>query len=219
MGTILRYASERPDLLPLLRQLERCDVCGDFMLTDVRHGLDARNIETCATLQSDGSFDLHTPTADAAKSMPPTTLYAGVPRVAVIFAGLIVDGQRYGVEPFLVRINELDRMTRGISCRLLPSRPGAKVLDHAVTTFNHARLEASALLGGMGQQQESRGDFFQQIGRIIVGTLSLSMTNIVTLRMSGYIAGRYSQRRTTAGTKPDERDCLSLLSPRSTAPS
>lgn len=37
------------------------------MLTELGHGLDAVNLETRATLLPDGSFDLNTPTASAAK--------------------------------------------------------------------------------------------------------------------------------------------------------
>ena len=37
------------------------------MLNEVDHGCDAKNLETTATLQSDGSFVLHTPTPGAAK--------------------------------------------------------------------------------------------------------------------------------------------------------
>lgn len=37
------------------------------MLTEVGHGLDARNLETTATLLPNGDFDLHTPNSNAAK--------------------------------------------------------------------------------------------------------------------------------------------------------
>lgn len=37
------------------------------MLTEVGHGLDARYLETTATLLQDGSFELHTPSPAAAK--------------------------------------------------------------------------------------------------------------------------------------------------------
>lgn len=40
---------------------------GQFCLTEVGHGLDAFNLETTATMLADGHFDLHTPTATAAK--------------------------------------------------------------------------------------------------------------------------------------------------------
>ena len=38
-----------------------------FMLTEIAHGLDAKNLETTVTLQSDGSFILHTPRPEASK--------------------------------------------------------------------------------------------------------------------------------------------------------
>lgn len=38
-----------------------------FMLTEVGHGLDARNLETTATLLPDGGFELHSPSEAAAK--------------------------------------------------------------------------------------------------------------------------------------------------------
>jgi hypothetical protein len=41
------------------------------MLTELGHGLDARNLQTVATLLPDGGFDLHTPTPDAAKYVRP----------------------------------------------------------------------------------------------------------------------------------------------------
>jgi alkylation response protein AidB-like acyl-CoA dehydrogenase len=38
-----------------------------FLLTEVGHGLDARNLEMTATLKPDGGFELHTPHPGAAK--------------------------------------------------------------------------------------------------------------------------------------------------------
>lgn len=37
------------------------------MLTEVNHGLDARNLQTTATILPGGDIDLHTPSADDAK--------------------------------------------------------------------------------------------------------------------------------------------------------
>jgi hypothetical protein len=41
------------------------------MLTEVGHGLDARNLETTATLLPDGGFELHSPSWAAAKFVDP----------------------------------------------------------------------------------------------------------------------------------------------------
>ncbi|CRK49131.1 hypothetical protein BN1723_017004 [Verticillium longisporum] len=97
-------------------------------------------------------------------------------------------------------------MKAGVSCRVLPARPGAKVLDHAITSFSHVKLPRSALLseGNDLERQDSRKALFHQIRRVSVGTLSLSMTFVATLRLSGYVAGVYSQRRRIATMKQNE---------------
>ncbi|PFH57598.1 hypothetical protein XA68_14805 [Ophiocordyceps unilateralis] len=195
MGTIASHLKQRPDLGRLLRELEDFDTCGDFMLTEVGQGLDARNIETTATQNADGSFDLNTPRWEANKVMPPTTPLAGIPRVAVVFAQLIVDGDSRGVRPFIVRIHGEKTMMPGVTSRLMPARAGATSIDHAITTFDHVRLEASALLGDIAKPQDAYQNFLHHIQRVTVGSLSLSMIYIPVLRLSAYILGRYSQQR------------------------
>lgn len=80
LGTIASYREERPDLEPLIKSLENFDVSGLFLLTELDHGLDTRNLETQAVRRSDGHFDLHTPRLGAAKTMPPNGLWGGVDR-------------------------------------------------------------------------------------------------------------------------------------------
>lgn len=46
-------------------------VSGQYMLTEVDHGLDAINLETTATLLPSGEFELHTPHPGAAKYVDP----------------------------------------------------------------------------------------------------------------------------------------------------
>ncbi|RAH74039.1 uncharacterized protein BO66DRAFT_314420 [Aspergillus aculeatinus CBS 121060] len=62
-GSLAAY-SEYQDLV---KRVLSFDVQGQYMLTELGHGLDAKHIETTATLLSDGSFDLHTPHLHAAK--------------------------------------------------------------------------------------------------------------------------------------------------------
>ncbi|KAI3336258.1 acyl-CoA dehydrogenase/oxidase [Ustulina deusta] len=198
IGTIGAYVNRRPDLAPLLEKLLRFEVCGEFLLTEIGRGLDARNLETTATLQPDGSFDLHTPRATAAKAMPPTAPLPGIGRVGVVFARLIVDGADHGVKPFVVNLCDEKELLPGITSQLLPRRCGAKVLDHAITTFNHVLLNPGSLLGSLDRAHDQRADFFRQIHRVPVGTLSLSMSNIPALQQSAFIAGTYSSRRQVA---------------------
>lgn len=203
MGTISSFLPQRPDLFPLLEALERFDVCGEFLLTELGHGLDARNLETTATLQADGSFILHTPHAGAAKTMPPSSPHAGMARTAVVFAQLVVAGKHHGIRPFVVPLNdESGAMSRGVSCTLFPGRPGAKAIDHSSTSFTNVPLPAGALLGRMsGSLEDERWAFLHAIHRVTVGTLCLSTSNATVLRVSGCIAGRYSAQRRVGAPK------------------
>ncbi|KAK2469108.1 hypothetical protein H9L39_19376 [Fusarium oxysporum f. sp. albedinis] len=205
IGTLCSFAKERPDLQDLLDKLLNFDICGEFMLTEVGHGLDARNLETTATLLPDGSYDLDTPHAGASKAMPPTTPYCEMPRVAIVFARLMIDGQSHGVKPFLVFLSDAGGMRPGITSRILPTRPGTKPLDHSLTTFNHVDLPSSALLGSSSKPKNDRVEFLRQIWRIAAGTLSLSIMGISAIKVSTRIAAVYSERRTITSTDAQAR--------------
>lgn len=179
MGTIAPFVKEQSSLDGLLKKLENFELCGKYILTEIGHGLDARSIETTATLSDDGQpFDLHTPSSAAAKAMPPTTPLGGVPKVAIVFAQLIVDHETQGVRAFVVNLTEGNRMCHGVSTKLLPQRPGSRPLDHALTWFEHVRLDRDCLLGQIGQVDDVRRLFFEQTHRLTVGSLALSLVNV-----------------------------------------
>ncbi len=120
IGMLGRFVGSRPDLHPVLEKLENFDICGEFMLTEIGHGLDAKNLETTATVLPCGSFDLHSPNFQAGKAMPLSTPEAGMPRVAVVFAKLIENGEDRGVKPFLVWLSDTNGMLPGIISTALP---------------------------------------------------------------------------------------------------
>jgi acyl-CoA oxidase len=187
-----------------------------FLLTELAHGLDAPNLETTATLQLDGSFMLNTPHPGAAKYMPPTGPFGGIPKVAIVFARLVVHGEDRGVRPFIVTLGNGKGMAKGVSAkfvsfpifnimipqmsvRLLPPRAGSRPIDHAVTYFDHVLLPSTALLGKLDRPHDMRQNFLQAIWRVGVGYLALSTVSIPVLKISTYIAGKYSLRRTVTG--------------------
>lgn len=204
MGTISQYLPERPDLLPLLQSLERFDTCGEFLLTELGHGLDARNLETTATRQADGSFVLNTPNAASAKTMPPSSPFLGMSRTAIVFARLIIDNTDRGVRGFIVPLNDsTGAMCPGVSSTLYPKRAGSKAIDHSSTSFHNVLLPAGALLGPTGDSsKDERNSFLRAIHRVTVGTLCLSTSNATILRVSACVAGRYSIQRTVGAPKP-----------------
>ncbi|KNB04918.1 hypothetical protein FOXG_06904 [Fusarium oxysporum f. sp. lycopersici 4287] len=199
--TLCSFVKGRPDLQDLVDKLLNFDICGGFMLTEADHGLDARNLETTVTLLPDGSYDLHTPHVGASKAMPLTTPYCGMPRIAIVFARLLVDGKSHGVKPFLVCLSDACGLRPGVTSRILPTRPGTKPLYHSLTAFNHVDLPFSALLGSSSEPENDRLDFLRQIWRVSAGTLSLSIMGISAIKVGTRVAAVYIERRTI--TAPD----------------
>ncbi|KAL5343588.1 hypothetical protein BJX70DRAFT_115256 [Aspergillus crustosus] len=195
IGTISPFAVARPELQAVLRRALHFEISGQFLLTEVGHGLDARNLETTATLLSTGEFELHSPSSAAAKCMPPTTTRGGLPVVAVVIARLIVDGENRGVRPFLVSLNDGQEMCKGVTAKALPPRTGSHPVDHALTMFNRVILPGSALLGTLGSPVNERDQFLATIHRVGAGTLFLSSLAIPVLKLAVYNATHFSLRR------------------------
>ncbi|TCD66582.1 hypothetical protein EIP91_001139 [Steccherinum ochraceum] len=198
-GTLAPFAFKRPELRPLLKDIMDFNVSAQYLLSEVGHGLDSPNLDTTATLQLDGSFVLHTPSRAAAKWMPPTGPKGGMPRVAIIMARLVVAGENHGVRPFVVALGNGKEMAKGVSARLLPKRAGSNPVDHAITYFDHVHLPKEALLGSLQKPADMRLNFMKVIWRVTVGSLALSNQVLTVIRVSAYIAGRYSLRRTVTG--------------------
>ncbi|KAF7587803.1 hypothetical protein BBP40_006684 [Aspergillus hancockii] len=199
VGTVAPYAATRPELQPILQRAMKFEVSAQFMLTEVDHGLDARNLETTATLMPNGDFELHTPSLAAAKCMPPTTPRSGLPVVAVVIARLVVDGEDCGVRPFLVSLGDGREMCKGVISKVLPPRTGAHPIDHSLTLFSRVRLPKSALLGSLERPQSKRDHFISTIHRVSAGTLFLSGLSIPVLKVAIYNASLFSLRRMVTG--------------------
>ncbi|KAJ7649473.1 hypothetical protein DFH06DRAFT_1193252 [Mycena polygramma] len=198
-GTLVKHVRDHPTIAQLVDDVLTFRVLAHYCLTEVAHGLDAINIETTATLLQDGRFDLHSPNPGAAKIMPPTSP-CGIPAIGVIFAKLIVKGHDYGIRPFVLPFNDGKSMMPGITAKLMPPREGAPPVYHSITSFNHVKLPSYALLGPVGSKSADRAlvraNHISTIWRTAVGGLALGASMIPAIERAGYIAGRYSQRRT-----------------------
>ncbi|GAW05888.1 acyl- oxidase [Lentinula edodes] len=182
IGTLSRHLKRRPDLRPLVDRLLRFDTVGIYLLTERGHGLDAFNIETTATKTKDG-FILHTPREEATKFMPASTPSFGIPKVALVNAKLIVDGQ--------------DRGAR------LPTRSGTNPLDFSITQFNNVQLPPTALVASditdLGPPERPLEAWWDEVWRIQLGTMAVPAPWINALKATAFIGGRYSMHRSIIG--------------------
>ncbi|KAI0644433.1 acyl-CoA dehydrogenase NM domain-like protein [Trametes meyenii] len=197
-GTIARYAGQRPELISLVDDLLKYRVHGQFMLTELGHGLDVDNMETTATLTSSGDFVLHSPTSSAAKFMPPT-VPAGLPCIAVVFAKLVVNDENHGHRPFVVHLNDGKQMCTGVQSRLLPPRGGPDPVPHSLTSFHNVRLPPTALLGSLEKPADIHANLMDIIHRVAVGSLALAGLALPFMQCYATIGTLYSLRRTIGG--------------------
>ncbi|KAH8709306.1 Acyl-coenzyme A oxidase-like protein [Beauveria bassiana] len=195
VGMIGACVQDKPALQPVLDQLMSFEAIGSIFITELGHGLDVKNIETTATLLPDGCFDLHTPSENAAKAMPPAAPVIGMKRIGIVLAKLIVDEQDRGLKLFVVPISDRDKMYSGVTTWLLPVRPGTKPLDHAITAFNHVRLPPESVLSSLAKPKDAQLDLHHQLWRLSVGAIALSIGNLNCLQVGTYIAAVYSKRR------------------------
>ncbi|OCH86126.1 acyl-CoA dehydrogenase NM domain-like protein [Obba rivulosa] len=201
-GTIAEHISKRSDLVPLVEDLLQFRKLGQFMLTEVGHGLDAARLETTATLLPSGEFSLNTPIPQAAKFMPPT-MPVGTPCIAVVFARLIVDGEDRGIRPFIVPLNDGDQMCKGVESRLLPHRGGSHPINHALTSFHNVRIPRSALLGSLEKPRGPRiSPLHSTWWRVAVGSIALGCLALPMMQCYATIGAMYSLRRTVNNGTP-----------------
>ncbi|ESK91894.1 acyl- oxidase [Moniliophthora roreri MCA 2997] len=204
IGTLSRHLHRRPDLRPLMDRLLRLDTVGIYLLTERGHGLDAFNIETTATKTNDG-FILHTPREEATKFMPASTPAFGIPKVALVMARMIVDGQDRGSRFFTVPICNEREMYRGVISSRLPTRSGTNPLDFSITRFDHVHLPPSALVASdiddLSVPERPLEAWWEEIWRIQLGTLAVPAPWISAMKAAAYIGGKYSMHRSIIGTR------------------
>jgi len=79
--------------------------------------------------------------------------------------------------------------------RRVSPRGSSNPVNHALTYFNHVQLPPTALLTTPHRARDPRAEFFHNISRVIVGTLSMAASCLPGMRTASYIAGKYSLRR------------------------
>ena len=127
-------------------------------------------------------------------------------------ARMVARGTDQGIRAFIVPLNDGKEMCPGVvarfapfSCgdhlltlrrdRELPSRCGSGPVGHALTYFNHVKLPHSALLGELDCHESVRKQFLECARRVSIGSMTVAALPIPILRVSAFIAARYSQRR------------------------
>ncbi|KAH9921831.1 hypothetical protein B0H21DRAFT_177663 [Amylocystis lapponica] len=210
LGFLAPLVPQRPDLLPIVQRGLKGELFGNFLISEIGHGLDILNLETTATKVADG-FILNTPHSGATKFMPPTTPIPGYPKMAIVMAKLIVDGDDRGAHPFLVSTSDEFGMCKGVISTRLPPRSGSSPLDYATTFFDHVHLPPNAFLGkSHSAPQDKHAQLNRYIWRIGIGAIALPLTAVTAAKIGASIGIDYSFRRYVQGKGPEKVPIISF---------
>ena len=192
---------------------ESMRILGCYAQTELGHGSDIAGLETTATFDKEkDEFVIHTPTISATKWWPGDM--GRMANHAVVFAQLVIDGNQFGVSPFIVQIREFDTHMpcKGIKCGDMGPKLGYNSKDNGWLQFDHVRIPRDQMLMKY-VSVDREGDFG------IEGDLRVMYTTMMAVRKqivlgSSYqlskglmIAMRYScvrrQFKNTAGSKEE----------------
>lgn len=217
-GSIHRLGTDRhhADCLPAAGRLE---LAGCFAMTETGHGSNVADLETTARYDpAGGTFDLHTPHAEARKD------YIGGAardaRLAVVFAQLETAGARHGVHAFLVPVRDADgSVLPGIQIEDCGEKLGLNGVDNGRIAFDHVRVPREDLLdrfaavaadGAYTSPIASPGKrFFTMLGTLVGGRVSVALAALSAAKSALCIAVRYAGRRRQFGA-PGEAETLLL---------
>ncbi|XP_042505507.1 peroxisomal acyl-coenzyme A oxidase 1-like [Macadamia integrifolia] len=194
--------------LPLAYKMQ---IIGCYAQTELGHGSNVQGLETTATFdRKTDEFILHSPTLTSSKWWP-----GGLGKVsthAVIYSRLIIDGQDYGVNGFIVQLRSLDDHSPlpGITIGDIGTKfgnGGYNSMDNGVLQLDHVRIPRDQMLMRVSQVTREgkflKSDVPRQLAygtmvyvrQVIVSDASSALSRAVC------IATRYSAVRRQFGSQ------------------
>ncbi|MDX6681126.1 MAG: acyl-CoA oxidase [Solirubrobacteraceae bacterium] len=196
-------------LAELTDDLDRQRAAGTILVTEVGRSNSHIALATEARFDPGSrTFNLHTPDDGAAKIMA-NVAQAGVPKVAIVFAQVVVGERRCGVFAFGMRIQTEHGPAQGVRVAALSDVP-AVPLDYALVRFEGARVPFdswlcdSATIDADGVFEDPLGGSGQRLMRSFAFAAHAALAGSVGLaaaaRASVTIALRHANQRVTSGT-------------------
>ena len=123
---------------------------GCYAQTELGHGSNVAALETTATLdKTTDEFIIHSPTTTSAKYWPGDL--GRMTSNAIVFARLIIDGDDYGVQPFMVELRDTAtwKYRSGVTTGDLGPKFGYTSKDNGWAMFNKVRIPRTNMLMGL----------------------------------------------------------------------
>ena len=173
-------------------------ILGCYAQTELGHGSDVAGLETTATFDREADeFVIHTPSRTATKWWPGDM--GRMANHAVVFAQLVIEGNKYSVCPFIVQIRESDTHMpcKGIQCGDLGPKLGYLGKDNGWLSFDQVRIPRDQMLQRYVSVDREGSFSIEGDLRVLYSVMLAVRKQIIegaayTLSRVGLIALRYS---------------------------
>lgn len=196
---------------------EKCYIAGTYAQTELGHGTYLRGLETTATFDvATQEFVLNTPTVSSMKWWPGDL--GRTATHAVVFAQLILKGQKMGMHPFVVQIRSLrdHSPAPGVTVGDIGPKMNFENIDNGFLILKNVRIPRENMLARFSQvlpdgQYVKRGsEKINYLTMIVVRVNMLSSEVVPSLMKACTIAVRYSVVRRQSELKPGDPEAKIL---------
>lgn len=195
------------------------DICslklpGCFAMTETGHGSNVSGLETTATYNHNTkAFIIHTPNPDARKEYIGNAALHG--QMATVFAKLIIDGEDYGVNAFVVPLRNVNgEMVRGVRIEDCGRKMGLNGVDNGVIYFDNVIIPKENMLDKFASVNESgefespinsdNRRFFTMLGTLVGGRIGIPRSAVSASKTGLTIAIRHAEKRKQFGPEGGE---------------
>lgn len=213
-GGAVHQLGTRPHHERYLKKIAMLELPGAFAMTETGHGSNVQHLETTATYDFETQeFVIHTPVEQARKEYIGNAARDG--RMAVVFAQLIVGGERHGVHALIVPLrDEGGRVCDGVRIEDDGEKAGLNGVDNGSIWFDNVRVPRDALLNRYGDVspqgaysspiENPNKRFFTMLGTLVQGRVCISGASVSVAKLALTIAIRYGLRRHQFGPPDGE---------------
>jgi acyl-CoA oxidase len=219
-GAIQQLGTERHHQR-YLKATAALELPGCFAMTEAGHGSDVQRLKTTATYDPENDqFVIETPDEEARKEYIGNAACHG--RMAVVFAQLVVSGERHGVHALVVPLrDEQGETCEGVQIEDCGEKMGLNGVDNGQIAFDRVRVPRDALLnryadvtadGEYTSPIESSGKrFFTMLGTLVQGRVCISGASISAAKSALTIAVRYGLARKQFGPPGEDQQEVVIL--------
>jgi acyl-CoA oxidase len=197
-----------------LKNIGSMELPGCFAMTETHHGSNVKGIETTATYHHESqSFVIHTPHRMARKEYIGNAACHG--QMATVFAQLIIEGQNFGVNAFIVPLrNHEGTLHPGVEIEDCGRKMGLNGVDNGLISFDKVEipkenmLDRFAGIDAEGQFQSpiasEKRRFFTMLGTLVGGRIGIPRSALSAVKSGLNIAIRYGDKRRQFGPEGGE---------------